>query len=82
MIRSISLSLSLVLAAATVVATTPHSDFKVTLSSVPTNHSARRARLAAPTSQPLIDYFNGTDLQWYGNVSGISAFTLRHGHDS
>ncbi|KAJ7878643.1 acid protease [Mycena leptocephala] len=41
----------------------------VTLSSVPTNHSARRARLAAPTSQPLIDYFNGTDLQWYGNVS-------------
>jgi len=86
-------SLVLALTAATAaVATAPHSDFKLTLNSVPATPAARRARvrastpslvtsssrratsssrLAAPntTSEPLFDYFNGTDLQWYGDIT-------------
>ncbi|KAJ6575374.1 acid protease [Mycena capillaripes] len=70
----VSSSLALVLTAITAaIATAPHSDFKVTLSSVPKSPSARRTRLAtsrsSPTSEPLLDYFNGTDLQYFGNIS-------------
>ncbi|KAJ6575375.1 acid protease [Mycena capillaripes] len=73
MIRAISSSLALVVAAATAaIATAPHSDFKVILSSVRKNSSAR-PRVATwrsgPTSEHLLDYFNGTDLQYFGNIS-------------
>ncbi|KAF7342890.1 Acid protease [Mycena sanguinolenta] len=82
MIRS---SLLLALAIATAAqATAPHSDFKLTLSSTPSTPAARRARLHSSmsslasstrrdasnvTSEPLFDYFNGTDLQWYGDMT-------------
>ncbi|KAJ6562014.1 acid protease [Mycena capillaripes] len=71
MIRAVSLALVLV-AATGALASAPHSDSKLTLSSVSSKPSTRRARIAAsnpPTSEPLFDYFNGTDLQWYGEVS-------------
>ncbi|KAJ7255787.1 acid protease [Mycena haematopus] len=82
MIRS-SLLLAFV-AAPVALAAAPHSDFKLTLGSVPTTPAARRARLRASTpslasnsrrhasnltSEPLFDYFNGTDLQWYGDLT-------------
>ncbi|KAF8176568.1 acid protease, partial [Mycena galopus ATCC 62051] len=73
------------LAATAALATTPHSDFKLSLGSAPATPAGRRARirgstpsLAAPkyrrdasntTSEPLFDYFNGTDLQWYGDIT-------------
>jgi hypothetical protein len=79
MIRAVSFFLAL---AALVVATAPHSDFKLALNSVPAKPAARRQRIAAAnpkvaeldalptgTSEPLLDYFNGTDLQWYGEIS-------------
>ncbi|KAF7376906.1 Acid protease [Mycena sanguinolenta] len=64
--------LALVLtAAAALGTTTPHSDFKVALSSAPANVTTRRMRVAASrtSSESLQDYFDGTDLQWYGKIS-------------
>ncbi|KAF7358105.1 Acid protease [Mycena venus] len=67
-----SLVLAVVLADAA-LATASHSDFKVTLNSVPTSPSARRTGFSSSrahsASEPLQDYFNGTDLQWFGNIS-------------
>ncbi|KAJ7039610.1 acid protease [Mycena alexandri] len=68
-------SLALALAAATAaLATAPHSDVKFALSFVPLTPDARRTRIAASSISPasnikLVDYFNGTDLQWYGQIS-------------
>ncbi|KAJ7491018.1 acid protease [Mycena latifolia] len=67
---------SLVALAATTatLATAPHSDLKILLSSTSSDPSTRRERLAASpalptgTSEPLFDYFHGTDLQWYGDI--------------
>ncbi|KAJ7644665.1 aspartic peptidase domain-containing protein [Roridomyces roridus] len=72
MIPSLALVLATSVTAAFATAQHAHSDFKVTLSSTSGGASGRRARIAAsnPTSsEPLLEYFNGTDLQWYGNVS-------------
>ncbi|KAF7345319.1 Acid protease [Mycena sanguinolenta] len=68
--------------AAVAQATAPHSDFKLTLGSISSTPAARRARVRgstaslasntrrdASTSEPLFDYFNGTDLQWYGDIT-------------
>ncbi|KAJ6507855.1 acid protease [Mycena vitilis] len=72
MIRTASLALAF-LATTGVLAAAPHSDKKVSLSSVAAKSSSRRARIAAsttnPTSEPLFDYFNGTDLQWFGDIT-------------
>ncbi|KAF7336875.1 Acid protease [Mycena venus] len=82
MIRVVS-SLVVALGATTAaLATAPHSDFKLSLSSMPAKPAARQARVRASfaasssrlaardtTSEPLFDYFNGTDLQWYGDIS-------------
>ncbi|KAJ6489939.1 acid protease [Mycena sanguinolenta] len=75
-------SLLLALAVAAVAqATAPHSDFKLALGSIPSTPAARRARVRGSTtslasntrrdtsSEPLFDYFNGTDLQWYGDIT-------------
>ncbi|KAJ7045282.1 acid protease [Mycena alexandri] len=70
-------SLALALAVATAaVATAPHSDAKLTLSSIASTPNARRTRIAASSASPtssddvkLLDYFDGTDLQWYGQIS-------------
>ncbi|KAF7360721.1 Acid protease [Mycena venus] len=78
-------SLVVALAAATAaLATAPHSDFKLALSSIPATPATRRARVRASTpslasgsrlassnttSEPLFDYFNGTDLQWFGDIT-------------
>ncbi|KAF8170827.1 acid protease [Mycena galopus ATCC 62051] len=53
-------------AALATTATTPHSDFKITVTSAPSNSTTRRTRTS---SEGLVDYFDGTDLQWYGNIS-------------
>ncbi|KAJ7812337.1 acid protease [Mycena leptocephala] len=79
MIRAVSFFLALAVLA---VATAPHSDFKLALNSVPAKPAARWQRIAAAnpkfaaldalptgTSEPLFDYFNGTDLRWYGEIS-------------
>ncbi|KAF8904489.1 acid protease [Gymnopilus junonius] len=52
------------------VETAPASPHKVTLQSrsVPKGSSFRR-RALSPTSVPLADFFLGTDLQWFGNIS-------------
>ncbi|KAJ7737748.1 acid protease [Mycena metata] len=74
--HAVSSSLALVLASATAaLATAPHSDLKFTLTSASSTPDARRTRIAASTSRSntsnieLFDYFNGTDLQWYGQIS-------------
>ncbi|KAJ7505841.1 acid protease [Mycena galericulata] len=75
MIHASSLVLVLAAATAAFATTAPHSAAKLTLSSAPSTPSARRARLTASpaaandTSEQLFDYFNGTDLQWYGDIS-------------
>ncbi|KAJ7679087.1 acid protease [Mycena polygramma] len=73
MIRTAS-SLALAFLATTgALAAAPHSNSKVSLSSVAAKPSSRRARIAASTpnttSEPLFDYFNGTDLQWFGDIT-------------
>ncbi|KAF8145430.1 acid protease [Mycena galopus ATCC 62051] len=73
------------LATTAALATAPHSDFKLSLSSAPATAVTRRARVRASTpslaasksrrdasnttGEPLFDYFNGTDLQWYGDIT-------------
>ncbi|KAF7336871.1 Acid protease [Mycena venus] len=82
MIPAVSAVLLALAAAPAVFATAPHSDLKLALSSIPGRPAARRARIHAAnlarratdplptgTSEPLVDYFNGTDLQWYGEIS-------------
>ncbi|KAJ7167987.1 acid protease [Mycena filopes] len=56
------------------VATAPHSSLKFSLSSTAATPDARRTRVAASTAASssnvqLVDYFDGTDLQWYGPIS-------------
>ncbi|KAJ7746392.1 acid protease [Mycena metata] len=68
-------SLALALAAATAaLATAPHSDAKFALTSIPSTPDARRtvvatSRASSGNNVKLFDYFNGTDLQWYGQLS-------------
>ncbi|KAJ6483962.1 acid protease [Mycena sanguinolenta] len=57
-------------ASAVLATTTPHSDFKVALNSAATNSIARtRVASSRTSSEPLKEYFDGTDLQWYGKIS-------------
>ncbi|KZV91924.1 acid protease [Exidia glandulosa HHB12029] len=47
-----------------------HSDNKVSLAARKIAPVSRRARLAVSASEvPLLDYFNGTDLQWFGDIT-------------
>ncbi|GJJ06949.1 hypothetical protein Clacol_001145 [Clathrus columnatus] len=61
--------LSLIALGSFVKATVIHSDVKVVLQSKPTPSHALRRRALPPVNVPLADYFNGTDLQWFGPIS-------------
>ncbi|PPR05853.1 hypothetical protein CVT26_010133 [Gymnopilus dilepis] len=49
----------------------PVSPHKISLQSrsIPKGSSSFRRRALSPTSEPLADFFLGTDLQWFGNIS-------------
>ncbi|TFY71732.1 hypothetical protein EVG20_g1276 [Dentipellis fragilis] len=62
-----SLLLSLI-SLSVVVAATPSAP-TVTLTARKGSTLRPRRGLARPVSEPLLDQFNGTDLQWFGNIS-------------